>query len=117
MKKKYEMLSNSLIFANGESVAFEFPVKELLQVHDVIIVITDEPVNKSTHKNVFAFNTSGDFLWRIEEVRFFYTGTNDCSYIGVEINGEGEVILFNWCDTAVVIDHHTGQVIRTFVTR
>lgn len=41
----------------------------------------------------------------------------DCVYSGVELNHEQEVVLFNWCDTAVIVDAGTGEVKRTYVTK
>lgn len=106
----------NLIFTNGESVCFEHPVKEALEVDGVIILVTDIPFDKKYERNVFAFSNRGDFLWQIGHVDLFHKGA-DCVYLGVELNHEQEVVLFNWCDTAVIVDVGTGEVKRTYVTK
>jgi hypothetical protein len=112
----YKTESCSLIFANGECVDFEYPVKETVQIDNVIIVITNPPNDKAHYQNVFAFKTSGDFLWRINDVSLFYDGPS-CAWVGAEINKDGELVLFNWCDTAVIVNPITGEVVRTWVSR
>src|ERR1700733_8519438 len=107
----YKIESGSLIFKNGESVDFEYPVKKTVQIDDAIIVVTDASKDKAHYQNVFAFKTSGDFLWRINDMSLFYDGPW-CAWIGVTINKDGELVLFNWCDTAVVVNPTTGEVVR-----
>lgn len=45
----------NLIFTNSESVSFDYPVKETLEVDGVIIVVTDIPFDKKYERNVFAY--------------------------------------------------------------
>ncbi len=107
--------SNRITLENGYSLDFEYPIKATLIIQGIIIILVESPFQIIYNKNVFAIKTSGDFLWRIGDVDLFYSGT-DCPYVEIRINEEDELILFNWCDTAVVVDPQTGDVLRTLLT-
>jgi hypothetical protein len=113
----YTLNSNRITLSNGYFIDFEYPIKKDLQVNEVIIFIVDSPPKVVYNQNVFDFSKTGDFLWRIGDVKLFYWGSIDCPYIGVVINNEGEVVLFNWCDTAVIVDPETEEVLRTYQTK
>ncbi|TSJ40351.1 hypothetical protein FO440_11365 [Mucilaginibacter corticis] len=108
---------NKITLNNGYSIDFEYPIKEALLLEDVIIILIEAPPKIIYNHNVFAISSTGDFLWRIGEVQLYYWGSNNCPYIGVELNNNNEVVLFNWCDTAVIIQPETGAVIRTYQTK
>ena len=111
----YKIESNHLTLSNGYSLDFEYPIKSTLIIQDVIVILVESPFRVIYNKNVFAIKTSGDFLWRIGDVDLYYRGT-DCPYVEIRINEDNELILFNWCDTVVVIDPQTGAVLRTWIT-
>ncbi|NCD70673.1 hypothetical protein GSY63_14995 [Mucilaginibacter sp. R11] len=113
----YVTTINNITFRNGYSLDLEHPIKEVLQIDNVIVIILEPPANIIYNYNVFAFSTIGDFLWRIEDVKLYYRGSDDCPYTGSIINNDGELVLFNWCDTAVIINPLTGEVIRTYQTK
>ncbi|MEO3405158.1 hypothetical protein AAFN85_14720 [Mucilaginibacter sp. CAU 1740] len=112
----YSIEKNKVRFTGDNSVDFEYLVKGVFEVDDVLIVWLDITDDASEQLNVFGFNTSGDFLWRIDNVKMYYEG-KACPYIDVAKNDQNEVVLFNWCDTAVIIDPQTGNIIRTYQTK
>ena len=113
----YTLNSNKITLSNGYSLDFEYPIKEVLIVKDVIIITVESPVGIIYSNNVFAIRLNGDFLWRIGEVQLYDWGSIDCPYNGAIVNEENELVLFNWCDTAVVVNPYTGEVIRTYQTK
>jgi hypothetical protein len=113
----YKVNSNNITLTNGYSLDFEYPIKETLVIGDIIVIVVESPFDVSYEKNVFAIKQSGDFLWRINDVKLGYTGSDNCFYVGVELNKNNELVLFNWCDTAVIVNPHTGQMIRTYQTK
>jgi hypothetical protein len=113
----YSIHLNKLEFANGDEVSFEHPIKEVFETNKVLIV-TIEPESTKTiyNNNAFAFSISGDFLWRIGDVELYYRGEH-CLYVGATVNADKELVLFNWRDTAVIIEPETGEMIRTYQTK
>ncbi|PTQ93574.1 hypothetical protein C8P68_10836 [Mucilaginibacter yixingensis] len=107
------MNENQFVFSNGYTLTFDHPVGQHLIVDDVIIIRLTIPPKEKYDQNVFAFSTSGDFLWRIPRVPLFYEG-DDCPYIGLDNHKNGHITLFNWCDTAVIVDAQTGQIIDKY---
>ncbi|MBB3056839.1 hypothetical protein [Mucilaginibacter gotjawali] len=45
------------------------------------------------------------------EKRTFFNG-KDCPYVGIELNQFGELVLFNWCDTGMVVNSQSGIIER-----
>ena len=111
----YTLNSNKITLSNGYSLDFEYPIKEVLIVKDVIIITVESPVGIIYSNNVFAIRLNGDFLWRIGEVKLNSSG-EECWYVGSTIIDD-ELVLTNWCSTAVVVNPYTGEVIRTYQTK
>lgn len=113
---KIEIRANKIIFSNGLIHEFPYKIEEVLPVYDVAIIILEIPPENSYNRNVFGFSNSGDFLWQIGEIDFFYDGKN-CPYVGLYQNSNGNITLFNWCDTGVIIDPKSGEIIDKYMTR
>lgn len=113
----YIISLNNITLANGYSLDFEYPILETVITDNVIVIVLDVPFETDYNQNVFAISTSGDFLWRVSETELFYRGSNGCVYISAIINNDGELVLFNWCDTAVIVDPQTGDILRKYQTK
>jgi hypothetical protein len=112
----YRIEGNKLITSKGEPITFEHTIKQSLLVNDTIVVVLETPPKIVYDRNVFAFNTNGDFLWQIGAAEFFYKG-KDCPYVGATANEQGQITLSNWCDTAVVVDLITGKILSKYNTK
>ncbi len=113
----YTINDNNIRFANGYSLEFEHTIQDTLIVYNVIIILVESPHRVIYNQNVFALSLSGYYLWRIGKIELFSWVSNDCPYTAMHLNQDGELVLFNWCDTAVVVDPQTGDVIRKWVTK
>ena len=113
----YNIQNKRITLTNGYSLDFEYPIKETLSLDEIIIILVESPFNILYRQNVFAIKSSGDFLWRIDDLELFYTGSDPCFYVGVELNEKNELVLFNWCDTAVIVNPETGKFIRKYQTK
>lgn len=112
----YTVKDNKVTFTGNINVDFEYPVEEVFEAGDILIVILKIPNVVHDRRNVFAFDRLGDFLWQIKDVPLYYEG-KDCPFVGALINDQHELVLFNWCDTAVIVDPSTGDLIRTYQTK
>ena len=113
----YTIKGNNITLANSYSLDFKHPIKQTQAIEDVIVIILESPFRVVYNLNVFGIKRSGDFLWRIQETELFGKSLSGCPYVNVKVNEVGELVLFNWCDTAVIIDPQTGDVIRTYQTK
>ncbi|RYZ97167.1 MAG: hypothetical protein EOP47_22325 [Sphingobacteriaceae bacterium] len=107
---------NTVIFNTGKPVDFEYPIAKIIEIENVIVVILHIPPKREYNLNVFAFSLSGDFLWRIANTDLYYKNS-DCPYVGYTLNENDQLVLFNWCDTAVVVDHNNGDILDKYVTK
>lgn len=114
---KYTINGNNITLANGYSLDFEHPIKETFETKEIIVITLDVPAKVVYKQNVFVITTSGDYLWRVGKVNLYASDDDECSYVGSTLNQEDELVLFNWCDTAVIVDPYTGEVLRTYQTK
>ena len=112
----YSKNGNHITFSDNNSIDFEYPIEEIFEVDGILVVTLKIPNNVRDRRNVFAFSRTGDFLWQIKDVPLYHNG-DFCPFIGALVNKQNEFVLFNWCDTAVIIDPQTGDVIRTYQTK
>jgi len=112
----YTIASNNIIFENGYSLNFEYPIKNTLLINNIVIILVDPPFDRIYNQNVFAVRISGDFLWRIGKVSL-YNNSNNCPYVGIIVNDSNQLVLFNWCDTAIIVDPETGEMLNKYHTK
>lgn len=112
----YSIVDNKLIFKTGEPLVFKYLIKQSVLVEDIIILILDIPANEVYNENVFGIKLGGDFLWQIGKVELFQK-SKDCPYVNVRKNDMDQIVLFNWCDTAIIINPKTGEVLDKYNTK
>lgn len=112
----YTIDNNTLKYSNRSALDFEYSILKTLEIDNILIVLLDIPNKVNYTRNVFAFDALGDFLWQINDFELYYKG-NWCPYIDIIINDENEIVLFNWCDTAILINPQTGDKIRKYQTK
>lgn len=117
---KYSVEGNTITLNNGKAITFDYPInnKEVLEIDGIIIVVLEIPPRIIYNDNVFAVNIDGEIIWRVNFKReqLFYQ-RKDCSFIGVLLNKEGQLILFNWCDTAFIVNPETGEILDRYITK
>lgn len=119
-KIEYKVTGNKLSLNTGNSVTFDYPIneKKVLIVNDLIIVMLEIPTKVKYNENVFAISKLCKIVWRVSfnKEELFYQ-QDDCCFIGLKINNEGQLVLFNWCDTAFIVDPQTGTIIGSYNTK
>ena len=112
----YTLDKNKLLLTNGYNCVFDYPISKALLVKDSCIVVLNIPPKVQENQNVFGVNMKGEIVWKIGKIHHFYEGS-DCPFVDVILNKDGKVVLFNWCDTAVIIDPITGIVLDKYQTK
>lgn len=114
---KYLIAKNSLIIEDKHTVEFEFPIKKTLEIEELLIVLIESPMGKIYNDNVFCVNSQGKIIWQVPRISSYPGNTKDCSFVGMTLNEKRELVLFNWCDLAVVIDFRTGSILSQYEQR
>lgn len=113
---QYAFRGELLALSSGKSIEFEFSIKIVIPINELLIVVLEVPPKTIYNENVFAVDDKGTVVWRINKTPLFYD-REDCPYISAEINEKSQLILFNWCDTAVIVDFATGCVLDKYQTK
>lgn len=95
----------------GKTVTMEYPVKEWVEVGDVLIVVLDVPAGEVLTENVFALSSDGAILWQIERTPGSSSNLQYC-YVGITTHGSGAVTVASWTGMLVEVGVNNGKVIR-----
>ncbi|MEO8820888.1 MAG: hypothetical protein ABI374_08615 [Ginsengibacter sp.] len=106
---RYTILENQLII--GDSVLkFDFPIKEFVEISDMLIVRLEIPPKIISNENVFGISLiEKKIKWRIAKLKYA-TGT-DCPFIKIE-QFMNNVKLFNWCNIYLEVNALTGEILE-----
>ena len=119
-KNNYSVRGNTIVLNNGKTINFDYPIfeKEVIDIDGIIIVVLEIPPRINYNNNVFALNLNGEIIWRINFTKEqLFSQEKNCSFVGAFLNKEGQLILFNWCDTAFIINPKNGEILDRHVTR
>ena len=99
---------NALIFSNNRRHDFKFPVAEVLDFEDVLIVRLATDYSAQMNENVFAFDIAGKLLWQIQPR---LSRASQSPYVSITRHNSF-VDAFNWDGYTVTIDPLLGHVIE-----
>lgn len=86
-------------------------VEKAINFKDVYIVLIEpfeEGSKKPIENNVSAFDSNGNFLWKIKKKSFI--GQQHTYYTGIYIRDE-KLYLYNITGVELMVDHKTGEII------
>jgi outer membrane protein assembly factor BamB len=89
-------------------VATKWPIAEVISVGQIIVVRTSPPPGSCDNENVFAVNANGELIWTVPPRRYVYS---DSPFVGI-VAFESNVKLFNWDGTELVVDSHSGRILK-----
>jgi len=67
-------------------------------------------------RNIIAFNRNGEQLWQIKTAKEVVGGSDDGSYINMEIV-DGNLWCWNWADCRLILNVKTGEVLEKVFTK
>jgi hypothetical protein len=115
----YSIKNNILKIAHKE-IVFDYPVKEYLEIGDMLILYLDYfdkviPIEN----NVFGISLKeSEIIWQIEKRKYPKGGYSSmrCPFIGISFR-ENKLRLHNWCSTNLIVEPTTGMVLEEEETR
>lgn len=105
---KYSFVGKSLTFGNQKSIMFDYPIGEILEFPEALIVLLEPAPGAEYNENVFAIGWSGEKIWQIRPLENVYA---DSPYTKIYRSGEN-VGLSNWDGLDVIVDAKTGSILK-----
>jgi len=99
---------STLVFANGKSRTFQFPIADVMEYPDTAVVRLDVPPGSTLNENVFGVDDLGSIVWQVPNRKYVYA---DSPYTGMQRQGD-HAVLFNWDGLELTVDAATGKVVR-----
>ena len=108
----HSVSGNSLFLSSigsGEKrVDFAWPIAEVLNCDDVLVVRIDPDPGSKDNENIFGVDANGAVVWKVPARKYIY---DDSPYTGIKKVGNN-VQLFNWDGTELLVDPSTGGVVQ-----
>ena len=89
-------------------VEFDWPIAEVVATGDRLVVRLEPKPGACHNENVFGVDATGNVTWKVPVQSFIY---QDSPYTGI-VEVDGNVKLFNWDGTEVLVDPHTGTILH-----
>jgi len=109
---KYRVIKEEIFFEQSDGserkTSFDWPVVEVLQVANTVVVRTEPQPGSCDNQNVFGVASDGTIQWQVGPQRHIY---DDSPYTGITLIDDG-IKLSNWDGTELVVDATTGDVLR-----
>lgn len=120
MKGNYYIQKNKLIIDDNNIISFDYPIQESIEIGDMLIVYISL-YDKVTplEENIFGVNlVEKKIKWQVEKREYPTRGNPNmrCPFVGIKFYNN-KLRLFNWCDTALIVDPLTGKVLEEEQTR
>ncbi len=109
----FKVGGKQLRISEDATLEFDYPISEVVEVSDMLIVLLEVPAKESMMENVFGVSRAGHIVWQIEPRPDLMPNPVDC-YTGISSANGGRVILGAWFGIDVEIDPHTGKVIDSW---
>lgn len=110
----YALLHGQLYLGN-KRVEFPFPVAEVVETPEGLVVRLDVLGRGSFPRNVFLVQQNGELRWQIQDPfdQDPLRGMADPSrtpFIGIETDKSGNLIAYHWLDADYNVDLETGAI-------
>jgi hypothetical protein len=108
----HRVVDNSLfVSSNGSGeteVQFAWPIAEVLDFDDVLVVRVDPEPGSKDNENIFGVDAIGAIIWKVPARKYIY---DDSPYTGAMKAGK-DIKLFNWDGTELLVNPSTGGVVQ-----
>jgi hypothetical protein len=106
---KFEILG-TILKINADSreetqIEFRWPIAEVIQVDNFLVVRTDPNSGSCDNCNVFAVDVDGNIVWTVADRKYVY---DDSPYTKIVVEG-GKVKIFNWDGLTVEVEPSTWK--------
>jgi hypothetical protein len=106
---RYTIQGNQLTIGDN-LIKFDFPIKEFVEISDMLIMRLEIPLNKVSNENVFGVSLiEKKIKWRVAKLKYS-TGT-DCPFVALKLHSH-KLYLYNWCDIYLIVDPLTGEILE-----
>lgn len=107
-KPAYTIEGEQLLLHEGRHVDFDFPVSQVVEFDDALVVLIEVPAQVLSNENVFGVSKTGQILWQISPEKLVY---DNSPYVQLARMGEFAQ-LQNWDGLVLQVDPSNGSVIN-----
>jgi hypothetical protein len=118
VKNNFTFLKNKLLSNDQIIATFDYGIKKTLQFdNSIIIILFDPPSDLILNQNLIAINKNLEIIWRVQAKSLYPGNAKNCPFIDISKNKEENLIAYNWCSYAVILEVSSGKVILEYETK
>ena len=107
-RTSYRVKKNRIEFDARSTLRFKYPIAELIEFDDVIVVRLEIPARAKYNENVFGISENGDLLWQVPSLPRL---AKNAPYIGIGRDGDF-ARLNNWDGMVYWLAPKSGTVVK-----
>lgn len=101
------------VFFNTQPVVFNFPIGNIIEYENFIIIRLDIPLENNTRKNIFALDYDAKYLWQIQAIAEYNSALQESIYTNIEILPDKNILATATNGNQYKIDYKTGKFISS----
>jgi hypothetical protein len=102
------LIKNDEISIGGKKVGFSYPIAQMLEFPEVIVIRLEVPPDSRFNENVFGIDYDGKTLWQIPPQQHI---REDSPYTNINYEQDDKAGCYNWDSTLYIVEPRTGKII------
>ncbi|MBI9051175.1 MAG: hypothetical protein JEZ00_17260 [Anaerolineaceae bacterium] len=100
-------LDRNILQINGKAISFKYPIVEIINYEDLVILMLGVHPRKTDLQNIFAVNSDVEIVWQIEEIPYKGTERNSIVYMTLY---DDKLLFFDDLGNGYFVDLENGCV-------
>lgn len=108
-KIKFE---DKTVFFKTQPVVFNFPIGEVLERENIVIVRLNIPKDNPTRKNIFALDYNAKFLWQVQPMKEVEPSLEESRYLAMKDSPNGNITATDSNGYMFEINPQDGKIVK-----
>ena len=79
------------VFFKTQPVVFNFPIGDVIEKDDIVIVRLNVPADNPTRKNIFALDYNAQFIWQVQSMKEAEPTLDESRYVSMREYYDGNI--------------------------
>src|ERR1700676_573449 len=112
MRTNYYRFQENKLILNDTEIIFDYPIKDFLEIGNMLIVLLAIPVDKEYNENVFGVNLiDKQIKWQVSKLQYIPAYMQRCPFDSIRFF-KGKLRLNNWCSVYFIVDPIMGMILE-----
>ena len=100
------------VFFKTQPVVFNFPIGDVIEKEDIVIVRLNIPPDNPTRKNIFALDYNAQFIWQVQAMKEAEPTLEESRYVAMREYYDGNIKATDSNGFSFDISSKDGKIIK-----